>query len=489
MISVSFAIEMQKFSLQKIVKFDPNKLDYSEKLRLIFGSIFLLILLVDAFFVIRNYQISDSQIRFIKSVEIQLKSFNVFTENVQSTIRKSIEKPVDLNEQMKGFEKNTSEIIEITSIFDLSENPEYLRLLEDLDRSQKDLNTLTNIVTQKKSETNDNQSLISSRLIKSTQIYRDSTRELQSLCVLSSSHFQFITVIVLGVSGVLLLLLRIGFHFLIFSTKSTINTVNKNPFEVKTDSKNKKELIDLGGSEKEAQLNAILKVKSAQVLKLQESLELAIAFSNKTQQDKNLIYFNISSDLSEYIKVMTLQQKIIENQTNLRNNENWVTLKNAISQLNSLAGNYFNQAKNGLYTDQNSEIYLTQLISEIIVSLGEDNKISFEQVSDMPTIKTNMELLKRTLKPYFGLMVIPPAKGLIRVSAKEDGAFCEFKFFGLSSIFERQFNQIDKLELSDLSFEEFKVHMANKTIRERGGKYWTQSNTKEKGLFTIYWPL
>ncbi|MGB1003787.1 MAG: hypothetical protein ACPGVC_06135 [Salibacteraceae bacterium] len=231
-----------------------------------------------------------------------------------------------------------------------------------------------------------------------------------------------------------------------------------------------------------------LKTKNAQVFKLQDSVEESITQIEALRRDKSLIYLNAASDLEGYLKVVKLQKEIIENQTNISQNSSWTPLSSAIAQLNSMVGDYFNRAKGGFKSELQSEVYLSQLISEIILSTSIADESIFEQVEDMPSIKTNVVLLKNVISPYFELVNTVKDKN-IKVSAYESGAICEIKLIGLSDSFLNALVEISKKDLVNMNFLEFKIHMAKNLIVERGGAVWVQDDAENKGVICLRWTL
>ena len=464
-------------------------LDYAATIRIVIGILFLSILIVDSTLIYKNHKVSGIETQLMNSVQSQTGTLNTLCDEVEQAAEDTLYEVVEFSPLINDFTANTVVLLDIGSRLEYRKSTAIDELKQGLEMSQKELLSLVDVVQNKRIEAFINKALIKSRLNKLSDKYRSSLNQIQTASIQNSSSFHDLTFAVLIGSIGLMILLAAGVHFLLFLPVTSVNKDLTEKINIDLDTKQTHEEKIKIVADKEAKTQSLLKVKSAQVLKLQESLELAIAYSNKTQQDKNLIYFNVANDLSEYIKVMVLQQKIIENQTPLDRNENWITLTNTITQLNSMAGNYFNQAKNGQNLHQHGEVYLTQLMSEILVSMKLTNNVVFEQLSDMPTIHTDINLLKRVLKPYFKLMAQNSKNITINYLAKVDSTFCEIKFLGLQPAFKKQLTLLDEKDLVDFSFEEFKVHMANKAIVERGGKYWMQEDVGEKNVFTIYWPL
>ncbi len=240
-------------------------------------------------------------------------------------------------------------------------------------------------------------------------------------------------------------------------------------------------------SEKESGIR--LKIKQAEVLKLQDSLEESIQQIGRLSKERSFIYLNSATELEGYLKVVNLQKEILENQTNIHQNESWTTLNGAITQLNALVGDNFNKSKQSINSIGDSEVYLSQLISEIILSSSANDETKFEQVADMPSIKTDVSSLKGALRPYFEMISKYESSKKINVSAYESGAVCEFKFVGLSRDFIEKMEILDQKKSIDLGYNEFKIFMAKKSIINRGGKVWGQQDVVNKGVFCIRWVL
>ena len=458
-------------------------------IQIVLGIIFLSVLGVDGYFIYKNHQVSTIETSLMLTVQKQSNALDVMGNEIVESAEDTAYSDVDFDEITQKFNSGTETLFDIGSRLDY-QNPNNLNeIKKGLSVSQAELFSLVEVVSKKRLEAYQNKRLIHSRSQKLSEDYRKYVNDIQTASIQNSSRFHDIAFYILIGSIGFVILISILVHFLLFKP---VASANKELTKKISSEKSEAQIFEAkvkAAKTETSKAKSLLKVKTAQVLKLQESLELAIAYSNKIQQDKSLIYFNIANDLSEYIKVMVLQQKIIENQTSMEGNENWVTLANTVSQLNSMSGNYFNLAKNGQNSDRNGEVYLTQLLSEIVVSMKLENGVSFEQVADLPTIHTDVDLLKRVLKPYFKLMTLKAKNTVIKYSGKIDNSFCEIKFLGLQSAFKKQLTKLEQKDLSDFSFEEFKVHMANKTIVERGGKYWMQEDVKDRGVFTIYWSL
>jgi hypothetical protein len=250
---------------------------------------------------------------------------------------------------------------------------------------------------------------------------------------------------------------------------------------------NDKDLAVAVKQDKASQL--ILKTKNVQVLKLQESLDESIRQMAKMKKDKKTAFFNIASDIDSYLNVLNLQKEILENQTDISENLNWISLTNGIVQMRTIVDEYFNKAKrgDGLYNQQ--EVYLTQLVSEIIISIPNKGKIVFEQIADMPNIRTDVDALKRVLEPFFEFISSCNEGSKVSVSIIELGMYCEIKFIGLTQLFREKWEQLDDKDSAELGLNTFRIHMAKNTVEERGGKIWLQFDVGEKGIFHISWVL
>lgn len=431
-----------------------------------------------------QYFKADQQFEIIASLRTQNALMHTISKNLTSILNNRMSTIVETRELAKVYKSQGDSIsYQINEI-----NHSLLQfdsLRSSLGAKNEGLLQLCDLVLNKRSALKPDRDIIISRIVILTDELNFHLEELISLSIndiqnIKKEHASFHNWSVLFV-----------FFMIVVMWKLWITPLREQSEHLEHKFANWKEHENISKSSKtEAEkLNQKLNVKVAQVKKLQESLELAIAYSNKTQKDKSLIYYNLATDLTEYIKVLNLQKSILENHINISQNENWLTLSNTISQLNSLAGNYFSQAKTGVQNKQQKSIYLSQFMSEILVSLNTGKNTTFNQDADMPQINTDAYLLKRVLLPYLQLITSIEEQQTITYSAKEDGDYCEFKFLGLDKAFEESLASLKDKDISDYSFEEFRLYMASKSIEERGGKYWLQFNHGEKGMLTIYWSL
>ena len=443
----------------------------------------------------KNYKLTQTQSQFMELIEVQQSKVIQLTAEINFSI--DSDEPaspvfkIDISERLEDLKKWNSKLV--NPVFIAGVNAEEKLILSNtglkLNKIHDSFNGITKLVLNRNKGVFDNQQIIKSQLSRSSMAYLEALQVLEhwSLNQLAISN-DFLYQFEWGLTILYLLLALIGY----FQVIKPLGKNFKNTEEVirgwkERIGQNEIELLETVQKEKANSL--ILKTKIAQVQKLQESLELALNQASKAKQDKNLVYHNAATDLSGYINVMNLQKEIIENQTNMTNNENWSNLTGSISQLNSLVGDYFNRAKMGLSYQNQSEVYLSQLVSEILLSIPNKEKIEFEQVTDMPTIKTNVELLTRVLLPYFEMISSCHYNGKIKISATENGIACEVKFMGLSPKFKEKWEEMENKQVSDLDFDEFKVHMSSNTINERGGRQWLQFDQGDTGVFTINWIL
>jgi hypothetical protein len=303
-----------------------------------------------------------------------------------------------------------------------------------------------------------------------------------------NESFQLVLMYNMFIGGIILVLVIMGYYLILNPLKKSFekskDLEETRRIEMVTSVKKVNTAVQM---QKEAELK--LKTKNSQVIKLQESLSESIKQINSLGKDKSLIYLNAASDLEGYLKVVNLQKEIIENQTNVSRNDSWRPLTSAISQLNSLVGDYFSKSRSEMNEQTHSEVYLSQLISEIILSISISGSSVFEQMADMPSFKTNVDLFKNVLQPYFDLISSVENVGSVKVSALESGNFCEIKFVGLSKKFVKEVVKIENLKMIEMSFIEFKIHMAKSTIIERGGKVWIQDDVVKKGVLSLRWAL
>lgn len=371
---------------------------------------------------------------------------------------------------------------------DEASRPETEKLIQDLKKYHINIIGIAELVLDGNKGVTENQTVFKSQLRNDLHAYENILADLRNMAlneVYSSSNIS--PYINFYFAGFLFLLAGIGFLRILkplqLSFKLSEESLKSHHFELNNSQSQVNSALEL---QKEFELK--LKTKNAQVIKLQESLEESILKISALSNDKSLIYLNAATDLEGYLKVVNLQKEIIENQTNISQNTSWRPLTSAISQLNSMVGDYFKKSKNGVNTQMQSEVYLSQLIAEIILSSSTSDQSIFEQFTDMPLVKTNVEVLKNVMQPYFQL-ISSLNESNISVSAQESGAVCEIKWVGLSPNCIKRIVDIDKADLVNLDFAEFKIHMAKNTILERGGKIWTQSDVGKKGALFLRWVL
>jgi hypothetical protein len=454
--------------------------------RLFLGVLFFSIIGINVYFITSNIAQLQNQITIEEYLNHQTTNLNEITSLFEQRFSGNSKWKIQFDSAVHRF--TSSPIPQYEAVKGMGQDKNLPNLYTSVSKGFQDIDKILQVISSQKVMAKENQDVLQSQLNKEISGFKNALMELRNSHLYDTQNFSKTTKQVLIYSGVLFVLLVLFYNVVVVRSLETKKEAISDELismqsELKGEHRKSEEIV-----KKAKETETLLKVKTAQVKKLQESLELAIAYSTKTQQDKNLIYFNIASDLSNYCKVLNLQKKILENQTSLGVNENWMVLTNTISQIHSLAGDYFKQAKNHVLHKDNQEIYLAPFLSELILSLGHDNSVSFEQVADLPSIKTNTELLKRVLQPYMDLISHKTPKGVVSYSARVDGIYCEFKFFGLDMEFESALSSTFKKDLSDYTFDEFKIHMAEKVLMERGGKAWVQLDSG-KAVFTIYWPL
>ena len=441
----------------------------------------------------QNYKLTQTQSQFMALIEAQQTRVIQLTVEINHSMdsdesASSVFK-VDITERLADLKQQNKELVNPVFIVGITESEMEVLSNKDvkLGKIHNSFEGITNLVINRTKGVFENQQIIKSQLSKSSLAYLETLQKLEhwslkQLVISNNSIYQLDWIF----AGMYSLLALLGYLQVIRPLGKNFRNTEEVIIEWK-EKIGKNEIKLLETVQKEKANSLILKTKIAQVQKLQESLELALNQASKAKQDKNLVYHNAATDLSGYINVMNLQKEIIENQTNMTNNENWSNLRGSISQLNSLVGDYFNRAKMGVSYQNQSEVYLSQLVSEILLSIPNKEKIEFEQVTDMPCIKTNVELLTRVLLPYFEMISSCQNNGKIMVSATENGEACEMKFIGLSPMFKQKWAKMEQKVVSDLDFDEFKIHMSGNTINERGGRQWLQFDQGETGVFTINW--
>lgn len=365
----------------------------------------------------------------------------------------------------------------------------YQGLIKTITKEHATFSGIADLVLKQNEGVFENRNVIKSQLRSTKRNYLNAVQELETWSVkqISDSSSFVYKVNMLNYAWYLLLAV-LGYFKVIRSLQKNVSGIDvlREKWSSKIRSNNK-DLEVAVKENKESQL--ILKTKKAQVIKLQESLEESIRQMNKMKKDKKAAFFNIASDIDSYLKVLNLQKEILENQTEISGNLNWTSLTNGIVQMQAIVEEYFNKAKSGesVYTLQ--DVYLTQLVSEIIISIPNKGKIVFEQVADMPNVRTDVDALKRVLEPLFEFISNCNEGTKISVSIVEVGMYCEIKFIGLTQLFKEKWERLAENDSLELDLSAFRIKMANNMIEERGGKVWLQFDVGEKGIFNISWVL
>ena len=460
---------------------------------ILIGSV--LLMAASFYYVRKNHELSSSQSLLLEQLSDIKGEIRSITKNISLAIDSeevsSLTNKSESKERIKKLQENIETLDRDSFTKGIpTERVAHLRtVIERLKKLQSSLDGISNLVLNQSKGVKDNKRVIRSQLLNTSTEYVVLLSELDqwSLQQMKLSSNLLFKVQLMSTSLFSILAL-IGFLFIIRPLRQNFHDSEKMISNWKHDLVDKEDSVKIA-IQQEKESSMLLKAKVAQVRKLQESLEIAINTANKVKQDKNLVYYNAATDISGYLKILNLQREILENQTNIGQNLSWTTLTSGISQLNSMVGDYFQRSKNGFNSQNHKETYLSQLVSEILLSIPNNENLVFEQVTDMPTIKTNIELFKRMLQPYFELISRTEMTGKINVSAIENGTACEIKFMGLTDKFKTEMNLIESKDLSNLDFEEFKIHMSSNAISERGGRQWMQFDLGETGVFNIHWVL
>tara|TARA_R110002050_G_scaffold221441_1_gene357285 strand:+ start:68510 stop:69943 length:1434 start_codon:yes stop_codon:yes gene_type:complete len=454
----------------------------------------LTILGFSLYIVWQNQQRSVANYQLIELVEKGRDQVNLLTHQLSSTLNKKTNNSVLEKEEMETSFKALGEMVarivtkEISGLT-LIEKTEKDNESRQLEKAHAQLKGIFSLIVKHDKGVKENKDLINERLISVNTIYLEALQNMETLFFVetnSSESFMFHSQLVITLLYIILAI--ISFYFIILPLRRVFDNMENEFLAMQNsamESTNKVMIAEK--SQKESDL--LLKTKSAQVLKLQDTLQTAIEQSLQTKRDKNMVYHNAAMDIDGYLKVVNRQREILENHTSISGEESWKILSNTISQLNSLVGDYFNRSKLGESTQVVKEVYLSPLMSEILLSLPAQSKVSFEQAGDMPSVKTNAELLKRVLTPFFELISTLDFKGKVRVMVNESESKCEIRFMEIPAGFQKSLEEVEVKQLARLSFNEFKIHMAQKIIEERGGNSWFQLDAKKTGVFYINWVL
>ena len=365
----------------------------------------------------------------------------------------------------------------------------YQDLLKEISKSFADLTGISNLIISQKKGIFENKDIITDQLKANKHHYRVSLNSLNSW-LMDNSFTKTTTLIwavfLISIFFLLLVVLTYSQVIIPFKQNILINNVIAKEWSVKIDSSqrqsNQSEL-----KRKESEL--ILKTKNAQVIKLQQSLEESMLQTEVTKISKKQIYYDIASELEQHASFLTAHFQVIENQTDVSSHENWLQLSSNLDRLNHLVSKFYDSAQEGTTITSKQEVYLTPLLSEVIISNTTNGSVSFKQLEDLPTILTDEIELKRILLPFIEFISTHCENKTVQISVIEKKNTCEFKFVGLPISFKKSWDTNILLEEKILSRSVFKLQHAIKSINDRGGKTWGQFDIGDTGILTISWVL
>lgn len=370
-----------------------------------------------------------------------------------------------------------------------SEKEDYQSLLKNISKSITDLNGISTLILSQKKGVFENKEIISGQLKTNKHNVLESLNTLNSWMIDKSFRNSTTLIWTVLVTSILsIILVGIAYFKVIIPFKQNIQ-INIELAKVWA-SKIKDNQSQANQSElKRKESELFLKTKSAQVIKLQQSLEEIIHQYDLTNNSKKQIYYEVAAELEQLTVLLNTHFQIIDNQTDVSSHENWAILLGNLEELNNLISKLFNSAQTGGQIAPKQEVYLTPLISEVIISTPTKGNGILKQIQDLPTILTDELALKRVLLVFIKFISINCENDTIQISAVEKMNSCEIKFVGLPISFKKKWDLNSSQEGEDLDLMPFKLTHAINSINNRGGKVWTQFDLGENGVLIISWVL
>jgi len=480
---------------QEEIKVQKEKIQNTLRVGTILLVIISIILLAITFFAFRFSQFTavnnEVVTRLMKNTN-KVRSVIIVVEGIiQNEEPIPLSKKANILEVFSYLEKSHNELNtnSITDIFTDEDQILYQYSLQEITKSFNELSGISNLIISQKKGVFENKDIIINQLKTNEFNCLNSLSTLQ-IWVIDNTQKKTIALIkLIIIVAILILGLIILIYFWVFKPIRTDLRIIKGlalewnkQIEISQESSNQSKL-------KKEQSELVLKTKKAQVIKLQQSLEEAIYRTEETNNRKKQIYYDIASELEQHTSFLETQFQIIENQTDVANHENWVQLSSNLDNLNSLVSKFYDSAQTGGIITPKQEVYLTPLISEVIISNTINGNVSFKQLEDLPSVFTDEIELKRVLLPFFEFISICGDIKTVQISAVEKKGFCEFKFIGLPKSFKDLWESKVIEAGNQTNLSSFKLRYAINSIANRGGKTWVQFDIGSKGILIISWVL
>ena len=414
----------------------------------------------------------------------QETEFSEYQKAVVLAVKESHVVPATINDQYLQIQKNHKKIIEFTT--SQTSDPSVQVIGQRLDEKFIKYRGIANLVMTRNKESFANSKLFSSQLNNSAVSYIEVVNRLQRWVLKKDdSQNDFIITLLLISLGVILLLFIWSYKAVvdpIMNEKTSLDdTISFLKHQLKNTSAETKKAI-----ESESEIIIQLKSKTAQIRKMQSSLELALIQTSNAKENIQLVNYKFASALTKTLNPIVLQKEILDNQVQFLKDENWNILSNSISKLYALSGYYYSESMEANIVQKRKAVYLNQLLVEVLVSINQSSNSMMMKIGDLPKVKTNESLLKLILQPYLEIMLIPVPSAPIDVAVIEQNKSSVFVFKGVSKSFAKSYSNIASSKKGNYSVDEFKIYMSNKLLAQHGSSHEliTEGNI---AIFKLTW--
>ena len=464
-----------------------------------FGRLLLILvsfaIIISSFFTFRFNQVIQANKKILITLSENTEELHYIINTIQDVIYKDEATPeLKKQEILKGFsliEESHQKLNEPAIIKHIKDSDLefYLKSLQTISKNYSELIGISKLILSQKKGVFDNKEIITTQLTTNKRKYISS---LESLNKWTSdtliNQATNLVYIILIISILFITLILLAYFLLINPIKKSLiynHSMSKKWF---SEIESNKLLVKQSDAAR-LESDLFLKTKQAQVIKLQQSLEEAIHRAEMTNNSKKQIYYEIASELEQQNSFLTTHFKIIENQSDVSSHENWTQLSHNLERLSNLVSKYYETAQEAGALTPKQEVYLTPLISEIIISKTTNGNVAFKQLEDLPTILTDEIALKRNLLPFFEFISSCTDIKTVQISAIQKKNICEFKFVGLPQSFKKLWDSKVKQDDKTPTRSTFKLQYAISSISNRGGKTWTQFDIGKNGMLIISWVL
>ena len=464
-----------------------------------FGRLLLILvalaILTTTFFTFRFYQVINANKNILTTLTKNTEDLHDIITVIEDIIYKDAATPTNKKKQIledfNAIEKNHDKLIapEIVTHIKNSDIEFYQKSLQTISKNYSDLVGISTLILSQKKGVFENKEIITTQLISNKRKYISSLNDLNNWAndtlINQSNNLVYV---ILSISFLFIILITLAYFSLIKPIKKNViynHEMSKKWFkEIESN-----QLLVKKSEAARIESELFLKTKKAQVIKLQQSLEEAIYRSEMTNNSKKQIYYEIASELEQHNSFLMTHFQVIENQTDVSGHENWVQLSHNLERLSNLVTKYYESAQEGGTITPKQEVYLSPLISEVIISKTTNGNVNFKQLEDLPTILTDEIALKRVLLPFFEFISSCTDIKTVQISASQKKNTCEFKFVGLPQSFKKLWDSKTSQDDKNPTRSTFKLQFAINSISNRGGKTWTQFDIGKNGVLIISWVL